>query len=501
MTELELFSVGFSLFATWQNLYAIVGGVLVGTIVGAIPAMTMSMGVALALPFTFYMNPVTGILLLVGIYKGAIYGGSISAILINTPGTPAAACTILDGYPLAKRGEAKRALSMALYSSCIADFISNLSLILFAGFIASFALRFGPPEFFMLIVFSLTIIAGVSGKSLTRGLVSAGFGLILATVGLDLVYGSERFVFGSPDMLGGLNLIPVLVGLFALPEIIDACARKSGYQEIIRNVGQKLVGWAEVRRCLPSIFRGSLIGVVLGAIPGIGAAPAAFLSYSEAKRTSKYAENFGKGEIEGVAAAEAGNNGVAGATLIPLLSLGVPGDVTTAIMLGAFMIHGLQPGPLLFQQNLDIVYALFCGILLSSVWLLVIGRIGIRFFAQVAEVPSSILLPVVLVLCFFGSYAINNSMFDILVMITMGVFGFFMLKFELPPAPFLIAFVLGPLFEDNLRRSLLISRGEIDIFFRGGITWFFIVLTIFSFLFIAKRNLAGFMERRASRRP
>ena len=501
MTELELFSVGLSLFATWQNLYAIVGGVLVGTIVGAIPAMTMSMGVALALPFTFYMNPVTGILLLVGIYKGAIYGGSISAILINTPGTPAAACTILDGHPLAKRGEAKRALSMALYSSCIADLISNLSLILFAGFIASFALRFGPPEFFMLIVFSLTIIAGVSGKSLMRGLVSAGFGLILATVGLDLVYGSERFVFGSPDMLGGLNLIPVLVGLFALPEIIDACARKFGYQEIIRNVGQKLVGWAEIRRCLPSIFRGSLIGVVLGAIPGIGAAPAAFLSYSEAKRTSKYSENFGQGEIEGVAAAEAGNNGVSGATLIPLLSLGVPGDVTTAIMLGAFMIHGLQPGPLLFQQNLDIVYALFCGILLSSVWLLAIGRIGIRFFARIAEVPSSILLPVVLVLCFFGSYAINNSMFDILVMITMGVLGFFMMKFELPPAPFLIAFVLGPLFEDNLRRSLLISRGEIDIFFQGGITWFFIILTIFSVLLIAKRNLTSFKERHAIRRP
>ena len=334
-----------------------------------------------------------------------------------------------------------------------------------------------------------------------RGLVSAGFGLILATVGLDLVYGSERFVFGSPDMLGGLNLIPVLVGLFALPAIIDACARKFDYQEIIRNVGQKLVGWAEIRRCLPSIFRGSLIGVVLGAIPGIGAAPAAFLSYSEAKRTSKYAENFGQGEIEGVAAAEAGNNGVSGATLIPLLSLGVPGDVTTAIMLGAFMIHGLQPGPLLFQQNLDIVYALFCGILLSSVWLLAIGRIGIRFFARIAEVPSSILLPVVLVLCFFGSYAINNSMFDILVMITMGVLGFFMMKFELPPAPFLIAFVLGPLFEDNLRRSLLISRGEIDIFFRGGITWFFIILTIFSVLLIVKRNLTSFKERHPIRRP
>jgi putative tricarboxylic transport membrane protein len=485
---------GFALFASIYNVFAIFGGMLCGVIVGAVPGMTGTMAVALALPFTFYMNPITGILLLVGIYKGAIYGGSITAILIKTPGTPAASCTVLDGYPMTEKGQAGKALQMALYASCMADFISNLSLIFFAGFIAGFALRFGPPEFFSLICFSLTIIAGVSGRSLLKGIISASLGLLLATIGLDLVYGTTRFSFGSADLMAGLNFIPVLIGLFALPEIIDYASKIStGGKPIPSAQGQRIT-WPEFRRCLKTIIRGSFIGVVLGAIPGIGGAPAAFMSYSEAKRTSKYSANFGQGELEGVAASESGNNGCCGATMIPLLALGVPGDVITAVILGAFMIHGLQPGPLLFQQNITTVYAVFMGVMLSSFCMFITGRLTIRIFAKVADVPKQILFPVVLVLCFYGAYAVNNSMFDVLVMVLLGFLGFFMLFFDLPAAPFLIAFILGPMFEDNLRRSLLLSKGSPDIFLRTVICWFFLGLTLLSVLLMLLRNIKGRRE-------
>jgi len=486
---IETLTESFALFASIDNVLAIFVGVVVGCIVGAIPGMTATMGVALTLPFTFYMQPVTGILLLLGVYKGGIYGGSIPAILIKTPGTPAAACTVLDGYPMSQNGQANKALHMALYSSVFADFISNIALIFFTGFIASFALKFGPPEFFALVLFSLTIIAGVAGDKLSYGLISACFGLLLATIGLDLIYGTERMVFGEPELMGGLKFIPVLIGLFALPEIIDHYTRKLEVGKRLKTLGESGVSMAEWKRCFKSVFRGSLIGVILGAIPGIGGAPAAFLSYSEAKRTSKNPENFGKGEIEGIAAAEAGNNGVCGATLIPLLSLGVPGDVITAVILGGFMIHGLQPGPILFEQNLSLIYALYMGIMLSSFFLLIVGKAGIKLFARISDVPNSFLYPVVLVLCVFGAYAVGNTMFDILIMFIMGIFGYFMLKFGIPAAPFLIAFILGPLLEDSFRQALQLSRGDFSIFFRNPICWGFLTLAIISIVLVIRRNI------------
>ncbi|MBW2145695.1 MAG: tripartite tricarboxylate transporter permease [Deltaproteobacteria bacterium] len=486
---IDNFLLGIQMFGHFKNFVAIFAGVGVGIITGAIPGMTGTMGVALALPFTFYMDPITGILFLVGLYKGAIYGGSITAILIKTPGTPAAACTVLDGYPMAQQGKAGKALNMALYASVFADFVSNMSLIIFAAPIAAFALRFGPPEFFTLISFSLTIIAGVSGKSITKGLIAGGMGLMAATIGMDLVYGSSRFSFGSVELLGGLNFIPVLIGLFAIPELIKEYGETYTSSFRTSSMGDRSISFRELKRCFKSIVRGSLIGVVIGAIPGIGGAPSAFLSYNEAKRNSKHPETFGQGEIEGVAASEAGNNGVCGATMIPLLTLGVPGDVITAILLGAFMVHDLRPGPLLFQKNIDIIYGIFVGIMLSSVAMLLLGKLGIRLFARIANVPNSILFPAVLVLCVYGTYAVDNKMFDVLVMIIMGLVGYFMLLFELPPAPFLIAFILGPMFEDNLRRSLLLSHGDPSILFRSFICWIFWGLTLLSIILIVRRNL------------
>jgi putative tricarboxylic transport membrane protein len=500
VTFLEALSAGFLLVAQWESLFFLALGVAIGVVAGAIPGMSATMAVALTLPFTFAMTPIFGILLLLGVYKGGIFGGSIPAILIKTPGTPASSATVLDGYPMAEQGRAGEALSMALYASCIADFFSNIALIVFAAWLASFALNFGPPEMFTLIVFSLTIIAGVSGDSLLKGIVAATLGLLLATIGLDFIGGTERFTFGSIDMRGGLNFIAVLIGLFALPEIIAYMRNPSERDGKVRALGRMGLKWVDFRRSLKSIFRGSAIGVFMGAIPGIGAAPSAFLSYSEARRASPNRDNFGKGEIEGVAAAEAGNNGVAGATLIPLLSLGIPGDVITAIIIGAFMVHDLTPGPLLFLNNADIVYALFIGLIASSFLLLVIGSVAIRAFRYIADVPPNLLFPGILVLCIFGVFAVNNSIFDVAVMLVMGAVGYVMLVLRFPAAPFLIAFILGPMLENNFRQGLLMSRGSYEIFARGPITIVFWCLTAVSIVLIIRSTIAtARMKRRYGR--
>jgi putative tricarboxylic transport membrane protein len=477
-----------SLFLSVENILMIALGVVIGVVIGAIPGLTATMAVALALPFTFGMEPVTAILLLVGIYKGGMYGGSITAILIRTPGSPASASTLLDGYPMAQKGEAKKALSMALYASCIADFISNLSLIFLAGFLAQLALSFGPPEYFWLICFSLTIIISVSGDSVMKGLIAAALGVILALVGMDPVYGTERLTFDNFNLMDRINFIPLLIGLFAIPEILEFYLSRAR-EHIQTAVAGADMTWQELKRSMRTIIRGSFIGVIIGAIPGTGATAASFISYSEARRNSPNRENFGKGEIEGVAAAESGNNAVAGATMIPLLSLGIPGDVITAIILGAFMIHGLTPGPILFQENMNLIYALFCGIMLSSVVLFGTGKLAIRYFSRIADVPKQILFPIVLMFCIYGAYAVNNSTFDIAVMLVFGLVGFIFNRTGFAAAPFLIGFILGPMLEDNFRRSLLISNHSFDVFVRSPIDWFFIALTVLSLGFALHRYI------------
>ena len=498
MSFLDSLAAGLALVGNIEAFMALAIGIVVGVIGGAIPGMSATMAVALTLPFTFSMQPITGILLLLGVYKGGIFGGSIPAVLIKTPGTPASSATILDGYPMAEKGEAGRALGMALWASCTADLISNLSLILFAGWLASFALSFGPPEFFTLILFSLTIIAGVSGDSLLRGALSALLGLLLATIGLDLVYGTNRFTFGDPNMMGGLNFIAVLIGLFAIPEVIAMVWSPTAHLGKMRKLGSSKVSFADYRKSFRSIVRGSFIGVFLGSIPGIGAAPAAFLSYSEARRKSPNRENFGKGEVEGIAASEAGNNGVAGATLIPLLALGVPGDVITAIIIGAFMIHGLQPGPMMFIMNTSIIYGLFIGLIVSSVFLFIFGSLAIRGFKFVADIPKRILVPSVLILCVYGVFAVNNNLFDIGVMFVMGWVGYLMMRYRIPAAPFLIAFILGPLLEDNFRQSMLMSGSSPSILVRGPITWFFWGATLVTIIAIVRAGVRATREMKSS---
>ena len=488
----EDIAAGFALFATVQNILMFGMGIGLGVVIGAIPGLSVTLAVSLALPFTFSMEPATAISVLAGIYKGGVFGGSITAILIRTPGTPAAACTVLDGYPLAKRGEAAKALDTALYSSALADFMSNTALIFLAGIIVLFAQQFGPAEYFWLVCFSLTMVAAVSGPSMAKGFVAVGLGLLLSTVGRDLFFGSDRMTFGQAQLASGVALIPLLIGLFAVAEVIDHYASRATTRQRFSSAGKGL-SLAEFRRLLPVVFRGSAIGVGVGAIPGTGAGIASFLAYGDAKRRSKRPDMFGRGNIEGVAAAEAGNNGVAGATLIPLLALGVPGDVVTAIMLGAFMIHDLTPGPSLFERHGPIVYAIFFALALSPIWLLLFGKLAARSFTRISQIPADILMPTVLLFCVLGSYSVNNSIFDVGVMVAAGIVGWLMLRTGLPPAPLVIAFVLGPLFEDSFRRCLRIGRGRASYFFEDPVSWIFIVLTILSIVAIIR-------QRRAQRR-
>jgi putative tricarboxylic transport membrane protein len=481
--------------ATLENLLIMAAGIWGGVIIGASPGMTGTMAVTLALPFTFYMAPVPSILLLVALYKGSTYGGSVSAILIKTPGTASAACTALDGYPLAQQGKAGKALNMALYSSVTGDFISNLSLIFLAAPLALLALRVGPPEYFMLMLFALTTVAGVSGNSLLLGLVSAAMGLLLTTAGEDM-YGSFRFAF-TDDMQAGLSVAPVLIGLFALPELIKMIVMRAAPDKETAKLGDQSISRAEFLGSLKSILRGSSIGVILGAIPGIGPSAAAFFSYGEAQRSSKNGKNFGKGELEGIAASESANNGACGATMIPLLALGVPGDVITGVMLGAFMIQGLTPGPLLFQTNMHEIYMLFIGMLFSSVLLFGAGKLTMRMFSYVAHIPQTLLTPTVLLLCLFGIYSISSSMFDVTVLLVMGCVGFAMFLLNIPAAPFLIAFILGPMIEENLRRALALSRGEPGILLSSPITWVFAALIVFVVGLTVRREIHKSKHRKA----
>jgi len=471
-----------------QNLIAMVVGVTAGITIGAIPGLTGTMAIALLLPVTFYMPPITAIAMLLGLYKGSTYGGSISAILLSAPGTPAAAATVLDGYPLAQQGKAGKALKIALYASVIADTLSCLILITLVGQLAKIALMFGPAEFFSLTVFALTIVGLVSGRSLIKGLLAAVLGLIFSTVGFSPVAGVERFTFGWTPLSAGFNLIVVLIGLFAVSEVImrsgmqkeHSPSKKTSFWSHTKTPDHR-VSWPEFRSCLPAIFRGGLIGAFIGAVPGTGASVSCFLSYGEARRASKHPEKFGKGALEGVAAAEAGNNGVTGATLIPLLSFGIPGDTVTAVLLGAFMIHGMTPGPMLLAQHHEVIYPLLAGLIVSCGLLFLIGRFALELFSLiVTNTPSKVLFPVILVLSAVGSYAINNSVFDVGSVLMFGFIGYFMRRGGFPLAPFVIAFVISPIMERSLRQAMIISAGSWFVFFKHPLSLLFLVAAALS---------------------
>jgi putative tricarboxylic transport membrane protein len=471
-----------------QNMVAIFAGVAFGVFMGAVPGLTGTMGIALVIPLTYAFEPITAFALLLGTYKGALFSGCIPAILINTPGTPAAAATVLDGYPLTQKGRGGEAMGMALWSSVIGDVISTIALIFGAILLAQLATKFGPPEFAMLVLFSLTIVAGVSGDSMIKGLIAAAVGFIFGTVGLDPMMATPRFTFGEITMLNGVSLMAMLIGLFAVSELfIQAQASAGSIAKVV--VPKAKIGWARIRRSLPTILRGSAIGIVLGSIPGLGATPSAFLSYSEARRASRTPEKFGKGTLDGVAAAESANNATAGGALIPLMALGVPGDVVTAVLLGAFLIHGLAPGPQLFAENLDLVYAIFIALLIAALMLPVIGLAAIRLFSRIVMIPRYVLYPIIAILCLLGVYGFNSSPTDLWIMLGFGVLGYGMRKLAFPLAPMMIGFVLEPIGEQSVRQALLISSGDWWVFVSTPISVLFLALTVLSVAFIARRTL------------
>jgi putative tricarboxylic transport membrane protein len=496
---LEQLAAGFDLFFAIDNILLILLGVPLGIIIGAIPGLTPSMAIALLLPITFSLPVVPSIAFLMGIYKGGVYGGSISAILVRSPGTPEAAATMFDGYPLAQQGKAGKALKMAIYASVMGDTFSDLVLIFSAGALATVALKASPVEYFALLILSLTIIGSASGRSMIKGLITAVLGLMFGFVGVDPLQGTERFVFGSMELSAGVGFLPLLIGLFAVSEAIVQTERKiSAFSTESRmslkksdNPDDSRVLWPELRRCLKSIFRSSVIGTVIGAMPGVGATAAAFIGYGAAQRASKTPEKFGTGEVEGIAAAEAANNAVCGSNLIPLLTLGIPGSLTAAILIGAFLIQGLPIGPLIFQDHAPVVYGVYLSLLFANFSNFFFAQILIKVALKVIYIGKDILFPIILSTCVIGSFAWNNTLFDVKIMFVFGIIGYLMRKLQFPATPFLIAFILGPMAEVALREAMIIHKGDFSVFVTRPISLICLILTLFSIFFIARRRLKG----------
>ena len=490
-TILEIISNLFTL----QNLLILNLGLATGIIIGSLPGLTATMGVALLLPLTFGLGSVPGMLLLLGVYCGGIYGGSITGILIKTPGTPSAAATVLDGYPMAEKGEASRALDMALIASVIGGLFSAFVLMFIAPIIAQFALKFGPIEYFAIAVFGLTIISGISGDSVIKGLIMGLLGLLVTTIGLDPVGGIDRFTFDIIQLASGINIIPAMIGLFAIAEIIRKAKTVNMPVDEAIKFQKKKLPFKEVLLYWKTLLRSSMIGTFIGAIPGTGSAIASFISYNEAKRNSKDPASFGKGNIEGIAASECANNAVTGAALIPLLTLGIPGDPTTAILIGALIMQGIIAGPLLFVEERQWVYSIMIGLVLLNIFMLIQGKLFIKAFANVVKVPTKILLPILIVLCVIGSFAVHNTVFDVLLMLVFGLIGYVLLKLDFPLTPMVIAIVLGPLAENNMRRALIMSQGDFRIFFTKPISAIFLTISILVILVPMIRNILKLRDK------
>jgi len=502
---LEHLLSGFGLLLDPTIIAVALIGLLSGIVVGALPGLTATMAIAVLAPFTFFMETMIGLPFLLGAYKGAIYAGSIPAILINTPGTAASAATAMDGNAMARAGKAKLALQISLVASVIADLIATIVLIVVAAPLAQIAIRFGAPEFTMLYAIALTMVAAVSGEDVLKGLIAMTVGVVVALVGLDPMSGYQRFTFGVPDLLGGVSLVPLLIGMFAISEILVRAADRSGAAADPALGGQDggpSLTLARLRPLMPTILRSTGIGTALGALPGLGAEISCWISYGIAKRRSRTPERFGKGSEEGVAAAEAGNNAVCPAALIPMTVFGIPGDTVTAVLLGAFMAQGLMPGPLLFTRDPETIYALFAFLMVSNVLLLLIGFAAIRWLRRIVLIPEGLLYPAVAALCFAGAFAVNNSVFDILVMMIGGLAGFGMRRIAMPVAPLIIGLLLAPGLEQSLRQSLTISRGSLDIFVsRPGALALVCVLGLV-LAFMVWRGVSPFLPRTTlQRRP
>jgi len=473
---------GFAVCLQPVNLWYTFLGVFMGTIIGVLPGIGPSAGIALLIPVTFGMDPTPALIMMAGIYYGTKYGGSTTAILIRTPGEAASVMTTIDGYEMARKGRAGAALAVSAIGSFIAGTIGVVALTLFAVPLTSMALKFGPAEYFTLMLFAMTAVASLSGKSPAKGMLSTILGLMIATIGIDLQSGQARFTMDVPEFQDGVGFIVVVVGLFAVAEVFRGMENlyKGTAPQMIRISGKLWLTKEEWRRSVGPIWRGGIIGFVIGVLPGAGGTIASILSYTTEKRLSKHPEEFGKGAIEGVAGPESANNSDTAGAMVPLLTLGVPGGGATAVMLGAFIMYGIQPGPLLFQSRPDLVWGLVDSMYIGNIMLLILNLPLIGLFVRLLYIPSGILYPLIVAISVIGTYAINGSMLDLYLILLFGVVGYIFDKVDIPVAPLVLSLVLGGIMEQSFRQAMTISSGSPAVFVGSGITVTLVVLSVIS---------------------
>lgn len=493
MVDFATILAGFGDAFTVWNLLFVLFGVVVGQFVGAVPGIGPVMAMAIAIPFTFGLDPLPAIAFLVGVNKGGLVGGAVPAVLMNTPGTPDAAATALDGYPLARAGKPLKATKMALFSSVTGDTFSDIVLITVSAPLAVLALRMGPVEIFSLMIFAFAVLSGLIGNSLIKGIIAATFGLLCAMIGGDPENNAPRLLFGYWDLYDGLPLASVAIGMLAISEIIRRLSQIRGDMKPaieVKDTGNPAdsrVSFAEYWACRFTMLRGAVIGTILGALPGIGSTAAAFMSYASTMSASKEPETFGKGNLHGIAAAESANSAVVGSNLIPLLTLGIPGSVGAALIISAFMIHGIQPGPLLFQDQGRLVYGLFGAMLMANVLNLWVGQLGLRLWIKVVSAPESIIFASALLLCIVGVSMATGGLFGVAIMLIFAAIGYVMTSFGYSVIIFIIAFFLGPRFEISLSQSLALMNGDWSQLVNYPIALVLIVLSVITMVWFLTR--------------
>jgi len=472
---------------TVEVMFYITFGLFIGYIVGVLPGMSRATAIALLVPITYKLPPLAGISFLIGVSKGGNTGSALTAILINVPGEPQSIVTTLDGYPLTQQGKGQKALKLALIASVLGDFIATLALIALAAPLAAVAVGIGPVELTAVLIFAITFIAAVSGHSFYKGLIAGFLGLLLAAPRLDMETGQPRLTFGFADLYDGVPLLAVAIGTLALSEMLVQIDKgwRGRYEHKIAQLKSgsaedRALSWAEFVRCLPTILRSSLVGIGVGSVPGLGASLSSFLSYAWAKRRDPDPDSFGKGRLEGVAAAEAADNASVPAGLIPMFAIGLPGSAATALLMGAFMLHGLTPGPNLFKEDAVLVYAIFIGMIAASFIMLVMGMVGQNLFARLITVSETILVPVIVFMCVIGAYLEGSGMFSVYLMLVFAFFGYFMKKFDFSFVTFLIGFILGPMAELSLRQAMIITDAKITSLANHPVAVVFLLLAAFS---------------------
>jgi putative tricarboxylic transport membrane protein len=483
MDTLQFLANGFTVAFQWHNLAFAFFGVLIGTAVGVLPGIGPMSGVALLIPITSTLTSgldpesaaASSIILLAGVYYGAMYGGSTTSILLNTPGESSSVVTTLDGYQMAKQGRAGAALAISAIGSFVAGIVALIGLTLLAEPLSDVALSFGPPEYFSLMILGLCAVSGLAGKSMTKALIMTVAGLLLATIGMDNVSGVARFTYSIPILYSGLEFLTVAVGLFALGEVFKTILEKEDTGGEIAKVGRILPSKKDLKDSVAPIVRGSFLGFFIGILPGAGATLASFFSYIMEKKISRNPSRFGQGAIEGVAAPEAANNGASGGAMIPLLTLGIPGSGTTAILMGALIMYNIQPGPLFFTDHPQVAWGLIASMFIGNLMLLVLNMPLVKVFAKIIETPKKYLLPLIIAISIFGVYAVQFTTFDLMLLLACGVIGYFLVKNDFPVAPLVLGLVLGPMIENNMRRALTISNGDFMIFLTSPVSLAFLL--------------------------